>query len=140
MDIEIVLQRYYRPYQSFEKHYGYSGTSRETNLSSVEIDLYISEETFLCSNHIPGTDRNDMLKKQVLRHIETSLGHGNVDKVTVLTFKRFLQAFKWIMETKLEENQSKVECRRFVFKKFDQLQKKKEEKKYREFGDQKNFN
>ena len=53
MDIEIVLQRYYRPYQSFEKHYGYSGTSRETNLLSVEIDLYISEETFLCS--IPDT-------------------------------------------------------------------------------------
>ena len=70
-----------------------------------------------------------MLKKQVLRHIETSLGHGNVDKVTVLTFKRFLQAFKWIMETKLEENQSKVECRRFVFKKFDQLQKKKKKRK-----------
>ena len=30
-------------------HYGYSGISRETNLLSEEIDLYISKETFLCS-------------------------------------------------------------------------------------------
>ena len=34
-------------------HYGYSGISRETNLLSEEIDLYISQETFLCS--IPDT-------------------------------------------------------------------------------------
>ena len=34
-------------------HYGYSGMSRETNLLSEEIDLYISQETFLCS--IPDT-------------------------------------------------------------------------------------
>ena len=93
-------------------------------------DIFLRQSlSEITTNHIPGTDRNDMLKKQVLRHIETSLGHGNVDKVTVLTFKRFLQVFKWIMETKLEENQSKVECRRFVFKKFDQLQQKKKKRK-----------
>ena len=38
-------------------HYGYSGISRETNLLSEKIDLYIdlyySQETFLCS--IPNT-------------------------------------------------------------------------------------
>ena len=30
-------------------HYGYSGISRKTNLLSEEIDLHISQETFLCS-------------------------------------------------------------------------------------------
>ena len=34
-------------------HYGYSGISRQTNLLSEEIDLHISQETFLC--FIPDT-------------------------------------------------------------------------------------
>ena len=34
-------------------HHGYSGISRKTNLLSEETDLYISQETFLCS--IPDT-------------------------------------------------------------------------------------
>ena len=34
-------------------HYGYAGISRETIFLSEKIDLYISQETFLCS--IPDT-------------------------------------------------------------------------------------